>query len=165
MNDQLQLSPEEIQLLQIARRLGLVGTLLDKTRQAEQAAQKRAAEEKAASLAYRAYEAAVKVTEGTAAGVVVTIVYPYGDGEQTIAVYPPHPSHRTQARARGANNSIDQLVAQLNEAGTLKEATQAIAREIARRGGRWQGLKVALRASWARELARQFLPPSDEASD
>jgi hypothetical protein len=160
MND-MQLSPEELQLIQIARRLGLVGSLLDKTRQAEQVAKRRAAEEKAATLAYQAYQNAVKAV-GTATDVTVTvqIVYSYGDGEVT-AVYPPHPS-RSQARARGKDD-IDQLIEALQTAGKLREASQAIIRRMAEKGGRWQGLRVALRSAWARELAKQFLPA--DASD
>lgn len=162
MKDELQLSPEEIQLLQVARRLGLVNELLEKTRQAEIAKQKKEAEGQATTLAYRAYQAATKVIEGTNASIIITITVPYGDGERVTAVYPPKERARSVTHAAGERvtsaDEIDHLIQQLREAGVYDQARAAVIREMTDRGGRWQGMKVALRTAWARELARQHLP-------
>jgi hypothetical protein len=151
MNEQL--SPEELQLIQIARRLGLVGTLLDKTRQAEAAALRRTAEEKAATMAYQAYQAACKVTEGTGAGVIVTIVYPYGDGEVT-AVYPPaHKSRKSHTiTSRKTKKYPDGLVDALKE-------------EAGRRGIEWYGVQNAIRTSWGKAIYERFTAGSAESTE
>jgi hypothetical protein len=150
--NELQLSPEEIQLLQVARRLGLVGKLLDQTRQAELAAQKRAAEEKAVTLAYQAYQAAVKATEGKASGVTIaiTITVPYGDSERVTAVYPP-PSPRSKTKTTSKQAVYpDGLVEELKE-------------EARRRGAKWYGVQNAVRTQWGRQVYERFMSSPDSA--
>jgi len=155
------LSPEELALLQEARRLGMTGMLADIVKREKDAREKRSAEERAGSIAYRAYDAAVKAVEpGPNTTISVTVTVKYGDERYISVTYPPAERNRsrTVAKSGSDNDETARIIELAREAGTLSEMAEAIKREAIHRGGKWYGLKIALRSGWAREIASRYLP-------
>jgi len=164
MIDTIQLSPEELALLETARRLGITGALLEETRRKEMVERRRAAEERARTLAYRAYGAAIGVVNDENAEIAVTVVIAVGD-DKVAATYPPSERRtRTVVRSRGngdgdgdGESEIDHLVQRLKDAGIVAAVTQELRHRALRDGKNWQGIRVALRTRQNREIAERFL--------
>jgi len=135
------LSPDELNLLQMARELGVTGMLLDELRKRQEQQEHQRAYERALALATKMWEM------GKEEGVVeVQVVVKYGDGKTTTARYPsPHPRSRNTGavKTKTKGNYPPELIEELKE-------------ESAKRGVAWFGPANALRTTWGAEIAKKY---------
>jgi len=135
---ELNLSPEEIALLQEARDLGIVGRLLEEARKKKEEQAKQQAYDKALGIATKIWKQGM--AEGAeAVRVEVTISV---NGTQATAVYPaPKPRSKTTTANKG--NHPQELV------DLLKQEAQ-------KRGVEWYGVANAIRTKWGREVYERW---------
>jgi len=162
---QMNISPEELLLLQEARRLGITSRLAEMIKQEKEERERKQAAEKAGTLAYRIYQAATGIVNGDqSVTVTITVTVEYESGKFVVGTYPPQTRSRTEKAKTGptADTEIDRIIEAARRAGVLDQVEKAVKQEFDRRKLKlWQGLKVALRSAWAREIAYRFVPKPD----